>query len=282
MQRGGRNTNPFDDDDDSGFGAASRSGGGGRGYGTSGGDGYGTRGGSGYGTRGGDGYGTRGGENGYGTRGGDGYGSRGGDGYGDYDSGPSMRGGHEERMVMANRRMEESSASSLRALNETMRMGIETTEELERQAESVDRTERRLDEMHVELDKGERNMRRIKSPFGGIGNYFARKKTVEEVIDPKGLKPQAKRGASSTTKTKPTTKKQQQQLEAARGTGNAVVDQNLDEMEKALYQLRGIGEVMNTQLDDSEQQLDRVKYKMDRDHVKMEKLNKDIKRELYK
>lgn len=246
MNRSG-GANPFDDDDDSGFGAASRNSGG-----------------------------AFGGSRGYGA------GDRGGGGYGDYDSGPSIRDEREAKMMMANRRMEASSANSLRALNETMRMGIDTTEELERQAESMDITERRLDEMHVELDKGERNMRRIKSPFGGIGNYFSRKKTVEEVIDPKGLKPQAKRGSSSTAKTKPATKKQQQQLEAAPGTGNAVVDKNLDEMGKALYQLRGIGEVMGTQLDDSEQQLDRVKFKVDRDHVKIDKLNKDIKKELYK
>lgn len=193
-----------------------------------------------------------------------------------------MRDEHEARLMMANQRMEESSANSLRALNEAMRMGVDTTEELERQAESLDRTERRLDEMHVELDKGEKNMRRIKSPFGGIGNYFSRRKTVEEVTDPKALRSQPKKGSSSTAKSKSSSKKSQQKEAPAPGTGNTVVDKNLDEMEKALFQLRGIGEVIGTQLDDSEQQLDRVKYKIDRDHVKMDKLNRDIKKELYK
>lgn len=248
-RRGG---NPFDDDDDGGFGG---------------------------GRPGVYGAGAGGGSYGGGGARGDGR------GYGGYDSGPSRpneRDEHEARMLMANRRMEASSAQSLRVLNDTMRMGIDTTEELERQAESLDVTERRLDEMHVELDKGERNMRRIKSPFGGISNYFSRRKTVEEVTDPKGFKPQSKERERSSAKSKPANKKQQQQQELAPGTGNAVVDKNLDEMEKALFQLRGIGEVMGTQLDDSEQQIERVKYKIDRDHVKMDKLNKDIKRELYK
>jgi hypothetical protein len=248
MYRGGssRGNNPFDDDDDGGFGSASRSSGGG-GYGASGG--------------------------GYGASGG-GYGASGG-GYGGYDTGPSD---HDTRLMMANRRMEASSANSLRALNETMRIGIDTTEELERQAESLDKTERRLDEIHVELDKGERNMRRIKSPFAGIGNYFSRKKSIDEVTDPKALRSQEKK---STARSKPAPKKKQQQA-PAQSTGNVVVDKNLDEMEKALFQLRGVGEVIGCQLDDSERQLDRVQYKLERDHIKVDKLNKDIKRELYK
>lgn len=283
--------NPFGDDDDGGFGG--KSGGGSGGFGGGGGaGGYGggsrgfgedSRGGGGRYGGGGSGYG--GGRDGGGGYGGDGFGG----GYGGgrrgaddgYNQGSSGYDDYGDRMRQANLRMETSSANSLRVLNETMRMGIDTTEELERQAEALDRTERRLDEMHVELDKGERNMRRIKSPFGGIANYFSRRKTVEEVTDPKALR-QSKGSSSSTSKSKPTGKKQQQQQQSAASTGNTVVDNNLDEMEKALCQLKGIGEVIGSQLDDSDQQLSRIKYKVDRDHVKMDKLNKDIKRELYK
>lgn len=271
MHRGGGN--PFDDDDDAGFGAR----GSGGGYGGGGYSGYG-----GGASRGGGGYGGAGASNGYGSRSGpSGYdqaGARGG--YGGYDSG---RGDpvpdYESRMMMANKRMEESSANSLRVLNETMRMGIDTTEELDRQAESLDRTERRLDEMHVDLDQGEKHMRKIKSPFGGM-SLFSRKKKIEEVTDPKAL-----RGKGKPAESKPAQKKQsqkQQQAPPPQSTGNAVVDRNLDEMEKALNQLHGIGQVISYQLDDSDQQLDRIKYKMDRNHVKVEKLNKDIKRELHK
>ena len=188
------------------------------------------------------------------------------------------------RMKMANHRMEESSARSLRVLNETMRMGVDTTEELERQAESLDKTERMLDEMHVDLDKGERHMRQIKSPFGGISNYFSRKKTVEQVTDPKGLKSKQGKGSSAARSQPPPKSKQKQKQKdpPPQGTGNAIVDQNLDEMERALNQLKGIGEVIGSQLDDSEVQIDRVGHKLQRNHVKMDKLTKDVKRELYK
>ena len=177
---------------------------------------------------------------------------------------------------MANRRMENSSANSLRVLNETMRMGNETVEELERQAESLDRTERRLDEMHVDLDKGERNLRKIKSVFGGISNYFSSRKTVEEVTNPKGFKYTPPKPTS--VKSKPPQSKQKQA--PLPGTGNKKVDRNLDEIEKALDQLKGIGELMGEQLDDSDAQISRVAYKLERNDIKVKKLNRDIKEEL--
>ena len=286
MYKGGRGGgNPFDEDDDSGFGTRSSSGGG---YGSGPprdpmrGQGGG-RAGPGPQQRAGGGYGGS-----YGGGGG-GYGGTGGGYGGGYDSGPSYGRDdppldYDTRMMMANRRMEESSANSLRVLNETMRTGVDTTEELERQAESLDRTERRLDEMHVDLDRGEQSMRKIKSPFGGISNYFTRKKKVEEVTDPKALRSKSGPPPVDTKAQKKAAQKQkqQQQQPPAQGTGNAVVDSNLDEMSKALDQLHGIGQVISYQLDDSDRQLDRIGYKMERNHVKVDKLNKDIKRELYK
>lgn len=253
-------SNPFgDDDDDGGFGGARGSSSGG------------------YGAR----DPLRGGSNGYrgDARPGPGAGmSRGG--YGGYDARDDPVPDYETRMMMANKRMEDSSANSLRVLNETMRMGIDTTNELDRQAESLDKTERMLDEMHVDLDRGEQHLRKIKSPFGGVANYFSRKKKVEEVTDPKGFKGSTK--PKPAEKGKPQKKQAQRQAATPESTGNEIVDRNLDEMEKALHQLHGIGQVIGYQLDESDQQLDRIGYKMERNHVKVDKLNKGIRKELYK
>ena len=201
----------------------------------------------------------------------DGAGGGGGVGYGvpedDYDM----------RIQAAYRRMEQSSGSSLRTLNETVRMGVETTEELETQAETLDRTERRLDEIDVDLDKSKRHMRIIKSPFGGIANYFAKKKPISEVTDPKMPASSSQSKASSRSrKSGP----EQQQSTSYDSTGNQIVDKNLEEMEKALHQLRGIGELIGDQLDDSDSQIDRIRVKMDRDDVKMKGINRDMRREL--
>ncbi|XP_064392691.1 soluble NSF attachment protein 29-like [Halichondria panicea] len=183
---------------------------------------------------------------------------------------------YQTREQMAIRRMEESSANSLRSLNETYRMGIDTTQELELQAEKLDNVERKLDEIHVDLDKSKRNLRLIKSPFGGIANYFSKRKEGKEVTDPKDYKPPP--NPSNPTRSKPkTSAAKMDQLES---TGSKVVDGNLDEMSKQLDRLMGVGELIGVQLDDSEIQVDRLKYKIDRDRDKMEHINRDIKKRI--
>ena len=256
--------NPFDDDDGGGFG-------GGRSSSNSRGSRESERGYGGGGGGGGYGYGGRDERYGYGGGGG-----------GGYDNSRQEEDEHQQRLTMANRRMEESSANSLRTLNETMRMGIDTTTALEEQAETLDRTERTLDTMHVDLDQGKSHLRKIKSPFGGFGSWFSKKSTVQEVTDPAALRAQEKKrvASSSASKSSQGGKQKKQQQQQSESTGNTLVDSNLDEMSKALDQLQGIGELMSHQLDDSEVQLDRVKYKIDRNEVKVTRLNKDIKKQL--
>ena len=301
------NRNPFDDDDDAGgFGggssSSSRSGGGGyrggsqqrgrveddfgggsrsghsRRYGGSGPD-YGSS------SKGSVGLGREGQSSSYQYGGRGGY-SDSGYGHGYSDEPPPMTDAEfQAKKQEAIRRMEDSSFNSLRTLHDCVRMGTETTEELDRQAEALDRVETRLDEIHVGLDKGERNLRKIKSPFGGMMNYFSKKKSVSEVTDPKGFKPSqqpsnSKKSGSAGGKQQAQAQVPQQQ--SYKSTGSEVVDKNLDLMGKALDDLMGIGELIGEQLDDSDRQIDRITYKMDRDHVKMEKLNKGIKKELYK
>ena len=228
----------------------------------------------------------------YSERGGGGGYSDSGYGRGGYsDEPPPMTDAEfQVRKQQAISRMEDSSFKSLRTLHDCVRMGTETTEELDRQAEALDRVETRLDEIHVGLDKGERNLRKIKSPFGGMMNYFSKKKSVSEVTDPKGYKPSSdsKKSGSGAFSGKGGGAGGKQQAQAQlpqqtyKSTGSKVVDENLDLMGKALDDLMGIGELIGEQLDDSDRQVDRITYKMDRDHVKLDKLNKGVKKELNK
>ncbi len=279
-------SNPFGDDDDAGFGSgfggrnSGRSGGsynsGNSSPGFGGGDrGYGGGGSKGYGGGSDRGFG---GERGY--SGGSGYGGSSGGYGGARGGGSSDPTDYDTRLMMANQRMEQSSAHSLRVLNETLQLGTETAEELERQAEVLDKTERTLDEMHQDLDVGERHLRKIKSPFGGVYNIFSRRKTVDELTDPKGCKQAPKPKKQPQKKSKSAFSKNEFEGPAA-STGNEVVDRNLDEMEKALFRLKGVGELLGDQLDDSEVQVDRVSKKLERNDIKINKLNKGIKKELY-
>ena len=183
---------------------------------------------------------------------------------------------YQTREQMAIRRMEDSSANSLRSLNETYRMAIDTTQELEVQAEKLDNVERKLDEIHVDLDKSKRNLRLIKSPFGGIANYFSKRKEGKEVTDPKDYKPPPK--PSNPMRTKPKTSATK--MDQYSSSGSKVVDGNLDEMSQQLDRLMGAGELISVQLDDSEVQVGRLKHKIDRDRDKMEHINRDIKKRI--
>ena len=200
--------------------------------------------------------------------------------YGDRDSGRDREvEEHQYRVQVANRRMEETSAESLRTLHSCLQMGSDTAEELDRQGEAFDRTERRLDEMQVDLEQSKKSMRIIKSPFGGVANYFARRKKVDAITDPKLPKgsqkqstqqQQSKRGASSGPPS----------VNGLKSTGNATVDRNTEEMSKALYQLKGMGELIGEQLKDSNSQIDRIQYKMENTDTKIKGVNKDIRRQL--
>ena len=291
--------NPFDDDEEGGFGGSSSRGG--PSYGSRGGVGQSSRGraydddyGGGFGSSSsrGQGYGSsKGGSSGYGGSGrSEGRSYQPTRAYSDQDYGsgygrdePPLISDAEfqERKQVALRKMEDSSFNSLRTLHDCVRMGTETTEELERQAEALDRTEARLDEIHVGLDRGQQHLNRIKSPFGGIKNYFTKKKQVSEVTDPKGFKPSRSDNTKSGGKQKAQTQAQAPQ-KTYKSTGSEVVDRNLDLMGKALDDLHGLGELIGEQLDDSDRQIERIAYKVERDDVKMQKLNQGIKKELRK
>ncbi len=185
-------------------------------------------------------------------------------------------GQHKSREQIVIRRMEESSANALRKLNETYRMGVDTTVELDHQAEKLDNVERKLDEIHSDVDKSKKNVSRIKSPFGGIFNRFSKQKDVSEITDPKDYKPPSI--SSNPSRSKP--KSSPKELRHYESTGSAVVDSNLDEMSRQLNRMMGVGELIGVQLDDSKVQIDRIDYKMGREQEILKSVTKDINKQL--
>ena len=180
----------------------------------------------------------------------------------------------EYRLMAANRRMEDSSFQCVRVLNETMSMATDTTEELERQNESLGRTEQRLDEMEVDLEASRRDMREVKSIFGSFRNRFSKPTYTKD--PPPSKKP------SSSSKVATNSKKKQQQSQALskQSTGNEIVDRNLDELERGLKQLEGQAYLIGHQIDESDVTIDRVRVKMDRNDVRIKSITKDAKRQL--
>lgn len=195
---------------------------------------------------------------------------RGASGYrrGGYDDDPTSR--LDQRLTEANHRMEDASFRCVRTLHETMQIANDTSEELERQSESLDRTEDNLDRMAVDLESSKRNMREVKSVFGSLVNRFSKPKIDKDPVVSK----------SSRTTTPPSPPKQRQAQASKSSTGNATVDRNLDELEAGLKMLEGQAYLMGSQIDESNDQLDRIRVKMDRNDVKLKKVTRDAKRQL--
>ena len=78
----------------------------------------------------------------------------------------------DQRLLDANRRMEDSSSRCVQILNETIKKATDISEELELQAESLDRKYN----LDTNLESSRRNLREVKSMFGSMVNHFTKPK----------------------------------------------------------------------------------------------------------
>ena len=196
---------------------------------------------------------------------GGGYGRR---GYDQYDEDRL-----DQRVAQANQRMEDSSFRCVRTLHETMQIANDTSAELERQSESLDRTEDNLDRMAIDLESSKRNMREVKSVFGSLVNRFSKPKIDKD--------PAPSKSSRSTMPPSPPKQKRQAQAQAVKSSsGNATVDRNLDELEAGLKMLEGQAYLMGSQIDESNDQIDRIRVKLDRNDQNLKKVTRDAKRQL--
>jgi GRAM domain len=71
----------------------------------------------------------------------------------------------------------DTSAQALRTALEAREMGVDTLHELSRQAEVIDRIEHDVQNIHANLDKGDRVLRGLETFGGGMKNVFTRDNT---------------------------------------------------------------------------------------------------------
>ena len=165
--------------------------------------------------------------------------------------------------------------------NESLSSAIDTSRELHRQQESLDRSNHMLDKMDDDLKQSKRAMRVISSPFGGIINYFARdgKKKDKAAASPQRTQVTNKGHSSSNGQSS----SRQEQRSSNRGyesSGNTVVDDNLDQVEQALAEMKRVGLEIGNQLDHSIVTIDDLNTKVtDRDNRIID-LNKKIGRKI--
>lgn len=192
-----------------------------------------------------------------------------------------MAGPSSTETVRLEQEMRESTTRSVQLLNEAFYVGTKTNEELDRQYESLERTETKLDEMQQGLHFSRRMLSVIRSPISALFSGSSYKKPydakvngrcTQKVVSMESSDRKLQSGSSSLQNTSSSS--------SSSSTGDVVVDQNLATMSKVLHQLRGVAELTSQQLDDSDLQIERILGKTKNNDGKLKELNKSMKKEL--
>lgn len=134
--------------------------------------------------------------------------------------------------------------------------------------------------MDEDLTQSKRAMRVISSPFGGIVNYFARDGKKKNK-GPQNTQASNKTGGSTST-VRPSSSWQEQQSTSTQyeSSGNTVVDDNLDEVERCLAQMKRVGLEIGNQLDHSIVTIDELDRKVTDRNDRITDLNRKIGRKI--
>ncbi|XP_014219029.1 synaptosomal-associated protein 29 [Copidosoma floridanum] len=214
-----------------------------------------------------------------------------------------------ERRKMIEERTIQSSERSLKTLLDTEHIGIATAEELIKQREQLERTDRRLDDINSTLRFSQKHIQGIKSVFGGLKNYFSGSKSMElpngssasglrsptSPLSPTSESILAERLNSSAQSTRRSSEHpylrvrgltEEEEMDNFQQThlrnAAAVLEQNLDEMSGSIATLKnlaiGLSEEINTQND----LIDNITDKAERADITIQRQNKDIRNLLKK
>lgn len=223
-------------------------------------------------------------------------------------------GGHigeleRQRQVMLEKQREieqrtiDSSSRSLGLLRDSEQIGIATAEELARQREALQNTNKRLDEINTNLNYSQKHINGIKSVFYGLKNYISGKS------DPAPSKSQAspstrsagpsnnrldetldnmtRRDESDNFNSHPSTRLRDfdQQVVAPVTDSqrvNDMLDANLDEMVQAITRLKGLGAALGEEIDSQNELIDTIQDKVEGADIKIGKQNKQMNKILGK
>ncbi|XP_071116015.1 synaptosomal-associated protein 29-like [Haliotis cracherodii] len=207
----------------------------------------------------------------------------------------------------------ESTRRALASIYESEDTGIQTAEELSRQAETLNNIEKKTDDVNRTLTSSQKHLNNIKSVFGGIKNWWSGSK------DPNPLPPTKSEPKASPLKTKVDTYRDSQDtysskgvdasgfyddndidsrfMAGARNTGGPrqqmvhritnsaqedAMDENLGLMSDGMARLKNLAMDMGDEIGRQNDQLDRINVKTDRALPRLENQNKQMKKILHK
>lgn len=226
-------------------------------------------------------------------------------------------GGHigdleRQRQAMLQRQQEieqrtlDSSSRSIALLRDSENIGIATAEELMRQRDSLENTNKRLDEINTNLNYSQKHLNGIKSVFYGFKNYLSGKS--DQTPPRSQVSPDSRntQGPSSSRlvdsidtlssnitsndrfETHPSTRLRglDQQVMAEPVTDsqriNKMLDDNLDQMAQAISRLKGLGTELGKEIDVQNELIDTIQDKTEMADIRIGKQNKQMNKLLGK
>ncbi|XP_041972162.1 synaptosomal-associated protein 29 [Aricia agestis] len=197
----------------------------------------------------------------------------------------------------------DSSSRSIGLLRESEQIGIATAEELARQREQLQNTNRRLDEINTNLSYSQKHLNGIKSVFYGFKNYLSGKtdqSPQKSQVSPSSVSqagtsrlndtldninnmnetdrfqshPSTRlRGLNQETATKPMSDTERV---------NKMLDANLDEMVNHISRLKGLGVALGEEIEEQNNLISEIHDKVDVADIKIGQQNKQMNKLLGK
>lgn len=208
------------------------------------------------------------------------------------------------RRKMVEERTVQSSERSISLLRDSEEIGAATAEELIRQREQLERTEKRLDDINTTLRFSQKHIQGIKSVFGSLKNYLSGKSIdvpTPSVSSKLSESPSSQAIATATSLTNSLDQtrnhlssgehpsfrlrglsEEEDSFKPATNNVSAVLEKNLDAMSGSLARLKGLAIGLSEEIDSQNDLIDNIDDKTEKADIMLMKQNKDMRHLLKK
>lgn len=188
----------------------------------------------------------------------------------------------------------QSSERSISLLRDSEQIGAATAEELIRQREQLERTEKRLDDINSTLRFSQKHIQGIKSVFGSLKNYLSGKSldapipstklsessSSESMMSP-ALSNSLEQVQTNLVNTSPALKlrgldDEPEDTNPMTKNVSKILEQNLDEMSGSLARLKGLAIGLSEEIDLQNDLIDNITDKTEKTDIMLQKQNKDL------
>lgn len=212
-----------------------------------------------------------------------------------------------QAMIQTQREIEQrtidSSTRSIGLLRDSEQIGIATAEELSRQREQLQNTDRRLDEINTNLNYSQKHLNGIKSVFYGLKNYISGKSDqtpskspatsnvrnagtsssrLDETLDNMSRNVEDRFESHPSARLHGLSQESAKSPETENERVNNILDSNLDEMVHAISRLKHLGVALGEEIEQQNNLVDTIQDKVEIADIKIGKQNKQMNKLLGK